>query len=186
MLKFPKFNVAYESSKSVKWDTAVQTAGSGRVKTLTNRFYPQWTIESKFVGLTDDERRKLMGFVSQCKGSYTPFLWLDPEDYHVGSIELPAVSPGIYQCVMVFGSFVQPAQYVENVKVYVDGVLQPENTYKISDGLIKFDSAPASSSVVTAEYDYYWKVMFSDDGVEVEQTYNNFNNTDAVKMVTVE
>ena len=127
-----------------------------------------------------------MGFVNQCKGSYTPFLWLDPEDNHVGSIELPAVSPGIYQCVMMCGSFVQPAHYVENVKVYVDGVLQSENTYKISDGLIKFDSAPASSSVVNAEYDYYWKVMLSGDGIEVEQTYNNVNNTATVKMVTVE
>ena len=85
-----------------------------------------------------------------------------------------------------FGSFVQPAQYVENVKVYVDGTLQAENTYKISDGLIKFDTAPATTSVVTAEYDYYWKVMLSDDGVEIEQTYNNFNNTESIKMVTVE
>lgn len=186
MLKFPKLNVAYESSKSVKWDTAVQTAGSGRIKTLTNRFYPQWTIESKFVGLADDERRKLMGFVNQCKGSYTPFLWLDPEDYHVGSIELPTVSTGVYQCVMVFGSFVQPAQYVENVTVYVDGVLQDASGYTVSDGRIKFDTAPASTSVVTASYDYYFKVMFSDDGIEVEQTYNNFNNTSSVKMVTVE
>lgn len=186
MLKFPTFNVAYESTKSVKWDTAVQTAGSGRVKTLTNRFYPQWTIESKFVGLTDEERRKLMGFINQCKGSYTPFLWLDPEDYHVGSIELPTVSTGVYQCVMVFGSFVQPAQYVENVTVYVDGVLQDESGYTVSDGRIKFDTAPASTSVVTASYDYYFKVMFSDDGIEVEQTYNNFNNTSSVKMVTVE
>ena len=186
MRKFPKFHIAFKSSKTVKWDTAVQTAGSGRVKTLTHRFYPRWTISSKFVGLTDDERRKLMGFVNQCKGSYTPFLWLDPEDNHVGSIELPAVSPGIYQCVMMCGSFVQPAHYVENVKVYVDGVLQSENTYKISDGLIKFDSAPASSSVVNAEYDYYWKVMLSGDGIEVEQTYNNVNNTATVKMVTVE
>lgn len=186
MLKFPVFNVAYESTKSVKWDTAVQTAGSGRVKTLTNRFYPQWTIESKFVGLTDDERRKLMGFVNQCKGSYTPFLWLDPEDYHVGSIELPTVSTGVYQCVMVFDSFVQPAQYVENVTVYVDGVLQNASGYTVSDGRIKFDTAPASTSVVTASYDYYFKVMLSDDGIEVEQTYNNFNNTSSVKMVTVE
>ena len=89
--KFPEDlnGLAWESIKSMEWNTKVQKSGSGKVRTLTTQLLPNWTIETKFQILTDEQYRKLLGFVALLKGAHIPFLWLDPEDYEEKGIQLP-------------------------------------------------------------------------------------------------
>lgn len=185
--KFPEDlnGLAWESIKSMDWNTKVQKSGSGKVRTLTTQLLPNWTIETKFQILTDEQYRKLLGFVALLKGAHIPFLWLDPEDYEEKGIQLPMIAPGVYQAVMKMGDYVEPVDYIENVTVYIDGVKQSSGTYSVTNGVVKFSVSPSASSKVTADYTYYWKVMFADDGIDIERQYLNINKSKTFKLEVV-
>ena len=45
IMKFPTIiSLAWKSTKAQKWDTKTKTSGSGKVRTMTNWKYPQYTI----------------------------------------------------------------------------------------------------------------------------------------------
>jgi len=184
--KFPvalQGRCAYNSSKQQKWSSEVYESASGRYRSLTNQIYPKWKISVLIQPLTDDEARALMGFVAARKGGYEPFLWKDAEDYHEHGIALAKISATVYQAVAKFGNYVEPVEYIENEKIYVNGTLQTTG-YTVSNGYVTFASAPASGAVVTADYDYYWKVRFDDDGMGIEHIFDNINRSQKFKMVT--
>lgn len=165
----PKFS--WDSKKTQKWNTNKQTSGSGMTRTQTNQLLPLWTIEASYPGLSDDEARELLGFVALCKGSFEPFFWLDPEDYQATNQVLAPISNTQYQAVMVQGGFVEAVEYIDNVTVRVNGSVV--YNYTVSGGVITFNTAP--SGEVTADYRYYWKVRFADDGIAVAKVYKNIN-----------
>lgn len=186
MVKFPEFKLGYESSKTQLWGTTVQTTGSGRVRTLTNRLYAKWVIKLMLSHLTNEEQREFMGFFALHHGAGKPFLWKDPEDFHEEKIQLVPVAPGIYQAVMKQGAYVQPVSYIENVTVFVDRKKKESNEYSVTDGRIRFNTPPAGGAIITATYDYCWKVMFEKDEVEVIHSFADYNQAKTVKLVTVE
>ena len=186
--KFPpalQGKCAYNSTKSQKWNTEIHESASGRSRSLSNQLYPKWKISVLLQPLSDVEARVLHGFVAVCKGSHEPFLWKDAEDYHEQGIQLAAVSSGKYQAVMKMGNYVEPVEYIENVSVYVNGTKQASNAYTVSNGYIIFGTTPASNAAVTADYDYYWKVRFDDDGMGVDHIFDNINKSERFKLVTV-
>ncbi len=162
---------AWDSKKSEKWNTVVQRSASGKVRTLTNQLLPSWTIEASYPALTDDEARELLGFVALIKGAHEPFYWLDPEDYECKGQVLAGISDRQFQAVMQMGGYVEAVEYIDEVTVYVNGVVV--NNYTVNDGVIAFASAP--NGTVTADYRYYWKVMLPDDGFRIEKVYKNIN-----------
>lgn len=159
-------------------------SGSGKTRSMTNQLYPQWIISAKLLHLTREEANELMGFVALLKGNYEPFLWLDPEDYEEKGVQLPMVSPGVYQAVMRIGGYTEPVDYIENVTVYIDGVKQSSGTYSVTNGMVKFSVSPSASSKVTADYTYYWKVRFAQDEMEIQNIFVNLNDSKTFKMVS--
>ena len=169
--KFPvalQSKVAYNSSKQQSWDTEVYESASGRYRSLSNQLYPKWKINVLIQPLTDADARTLMGFVAARKGGYEPFLWKDAEDYHEQGVTLAKISNTKYQAVAKF----------------VDGTKQASSSYTVSNGYVTFGSAPASGAVVTANYDYYWKVRFDDDRMGIDHIFDNINRSQRFKMVT--
>ena len=177
---------SWKSTKELSWGTTVATAGSGRVRTLTNRKYPKWTIVTKFQTLTDEERKTISGFINSIKGAYEAFFFLDPEDNHETNIQLPMVETGRYQFIMKMGEYVQPVYKVDDVKMYIDGTLVPSNAYTISGGVVTFRDAPAASSIITATYTYYWKVMLQNDNFKITVLFHDIYQSDNLTMETVE
>lgn len=171
---------AWESTKGQKWNTAVQRSASGMARTMTNQFFPAWTITASYPGLTDAEARELQGFVAMCKGSHEPVWWLDPEDYQATNQVLAPISATQYQAVMVQGGYVEPVEYVDNLTVYVNGSVV--TNYSLNGGVITFNSAP--NGEVTADYRYYWKMMFADDGINIQRIYKNINKA-TIKLEVV-
>ena len=166
---------AWESKKSQDWNTVSERSASGKLRTLTNQLYPHWTIEASYPKLTDEEQRELLGFFALLKGDFEPFYWLDPEDYQVTGQQLAVDpnTPGAYPCVMVQGDYVEPVAYVDQLKIYVDGVEAQASSYTLQDGVIKFQQVPAGT--VTADYRYYWKVRFAQGSLTVEKRFKNVN-----------
>lgn len=185
--KFPvalQSKVAYNSSKQQSWDTEVYESASGRYRSLSNQLYPKWKISVLIQPLTDADARTLMGFVAARKGGYEPFLWKDAEDCHEQGVTLAKISNTKYQAVAKFGSYVEPVEYIENVEVFVNGTKKAASTYTVSNGYITFSTAPASGATVTANYDYYWKVRFNDDGMGIDHIFDNINRSQRFKLVT--
>lgn len=175
-------NIVMRSSKSQKWNTTIETVGSGRKRSNTNQLLPKWDISVKFWKLTDTEYKTIMGFVALLKGAHQPFYWLDPEDHQETGIQLPKNTDGSYQCVMKMGNYVEAVEYVDQLKVYVDGVEQSSSTYTVSNGAITFGTSPGSTAIVTADYRYYWKVHLPGDGISLEHIFKNFKQTGTLKF----
>lgn len=174
--------IEMKSSKSQKWNTKIEKTGSGRMRSNTSQLLPLWTIQVRFWRLTDEEYRIIMGFVALLKGAHEPFFWLDPEDNHETGIQLPGIGYGTYQCVMKLGNYVEAVDYVDQMAVYVDGVLQDSNAYTVVGGAIVFNTAPAAGSIVTADYRYYWHVHLSADGISIDHVFTNFKQTGMLKF----
>ena len=47
------FGIAIRSSKSQKWNTAIEKSGSGRMRSNTYQLLPSWTISVKYSWLDD-------------------------------------------------------------------------------------------------------------------------------------
>lgn len=163
---------AWESTKSVNWNTQVQKSASGRARTLTTQLLPAWTIECSFPGLTDVEARTIFGFVNDIKGSHEPFYWLDPEDNREENILLVKLSDTEYQAVRRYGGYVEPVEYIEDLTIYVNGDVYG-SAYTVDGGVITFITAPAGE--VTADFTYYWKVRLVNDGFSFNRVYKNIN-----------
>lgn len=179
--KFPNIRrFSWNSTKQEKWSTEVQKSASGRVRTMTSQLYPAWTITASYPAITDAEAAELLGFVALLKGSFEPFLWLDPEDNRAIGQTLAEVASGKYQAVIKMGEYVEPAEYIEDVAVYVGGVKQDASKYTVADGYITLKTP--TSEVVKADYTYYWRVMLADDGLSITKKFLNVN-TATIKMV---
>ncbi len=188
VIKFPTTlnTFAYNSTKKQKWNTEIQKTGSGRERSMTTQLYPQWTITAQLLRLTDAQVRELMGFVALRKGAFEPFFWLDPEDNACTGQRLGAITPGsVYQTYIVMGTYVEPAEYVEVSHVYVDGTELDARYYSVSDGVITISTTIPSAAVVTADYTYYWRVRFDDDGMGINHIFNNINSSGSFSLVTV-
>lgn len=175
---------SWTSKKQQKWNTEVQRSASGKVRTLTTQLLPEWTITASYPGMTDAEAAELLGFCALRKGSYEPFLWLDPEDNREEGTRLGTLPNGAYQAVMRHGEYAEPVEHIEDVTVYIDGEQTDPANYTVTAGTIVFKAPPDASAIVTADYTYWWKVQFADDGVEIERVYRNVNKA-TLKMVVV-
>lgn len=184
-LIFPHCKLAYKSTKKQKWNTTIQTSGSGKSRSMSNQLYPQYTIETKVNRLTDEEARALDGFVARIRGAHIPFFWLDPEDQQETGVTLPQVTVGVYQLVMRRGSYMCPVDYADRITVYVDGAKQDASAFALmASGQLRFKQAPAASAKVTADYRYYWHVILVDDGIEIKHVFDDFNQTSSFKLQT--
>ena len=180
---WPTFDgIAIRSTKSQKWNTTMEKSGSGRMRSNTNQLLPSWSISIKYSWLDETKYKTIMGFVALLKGAHEPFFWLDPEDNHETGIQLPSVGVGTYQCVMKLGNYVEAVDYVDQLAVYVDGVLQDSGAYTVVGGAIVFDTAPAAGSVVTADYRYYWHVHLPADGISMNHVFTDFKQTGTLKF----
>ena len=174
--------IEMKSSKSQKWNTTIEKTGSGKMRSNTYQLLPLWNIQVKYWKLSDADYRTIMGFVALLKGAHEPFFWLDPEDNTETGIQLPKNTDGSYQCVMKLGNYLEAVDYVDQLKVYVDGVLQAASAYTVSGGAVMFASAPSTTAVVTADYRYYWHVHLPADGISINHIITDFKQTGTLKF----
>lgn len=170
---------AWNSTKSQTWSVTEASSASGRRRAICSQAYPQYTFNISFNALTDAELATLMGFYGLCKGELIPFFYKDAVDYHVEEQRL-SNNNGVYQCVIKNGDYVEPCYYVENFHVFADGV--EIKNFTETNGGITVGSA-ITADVITATYDYYWRVRFNGD-LSVTQVLNNINRV-SLKLITV-
>lgn len=176
----------WNSVKKQRWNTKVQTSGSGIRKTMAAWAYPQWEIKAAYRALSTAEYKTLAGFCAQVKGSFAPFLWLDPEDYQETGVRI-GIGSGASKSFQLLRNF--DNRFVEPVRDIVAGTLHVyeagvEKTVTLgSDGIVTF--SPANGAIITATFQYYWRVAFKDDDLDWEYFWYSLYRLKTLEMVTV-
>ncbi|SFM09058.1 DUF2460 domain-containing protein [Pelosinus propionicus] len=179
--------MAWNSEKRQIWDVTVQKSGSGRRKTLCQQAYPAWELQCSYTALSDSDIKKAAGFFGMVKGMHTPFLWRDPEDYKETNVRI-GTGNGVtkeFQLLRNFGGYmVEPITdpIVETITVFNNGnkaVITP-----LTDGWVQFASPPSTGAVLTASFEYYWRVAFDDDGLSWANFWYGYYSLKTIKLVS--
>jgi uncharacterized protein (TIGR02217 family) len=183
---FPELpTMAWDSLKRQRWDTKVQKYGNGGRKTLSRQAYPEWIIECAYTCHDANDTKKAFGFFAMVRAGYQPFLWKDPEDYHEESVVIGS-GDGIrcdFQLIRKFDIYA-----VEPVRDIVPGTLhifEDENPATVTleeDGWVIFENPP--SGIITATFDYYWRVAFDQDSMDYANFWYNFYKLNKITLVT--
>ncbi len=159
--------ISWNTKLKPKWDvTSFKSAVQVR-KALVQQDRPSWTISIDFPKLTKAELDTQLSFHAFCKGSWHPFWYKDYERYAVLGKELEQDSNGKYIAVIPFGSYEEPAQYIDNVVMWVDG--KKSSLFTVDGGLI---TVTAVGTDITFDYEYYYKVVFADSLSVTQQFYD--------------
>ena len=165
--------VKWNSEVVQQWDVTEQEAASGKRRAITSQTLPAWEFSIAFPALSAEEKDKLLAFYSQCKGSLIPFFYKDAENYKCENVALPQNTDGSFQLMANMHGQQEPIYYADNLTVYVDGEVYSAAGYTLDRGAVVFDTAIASTSKVTATYEYYWKVVFGKSKLTIKQKFNN-------------
>lgn len=180
--------IGWNSTKNIKWDTKVVKSASGKRKAMTTIAYPEIEIESSLVGLTQQQVEAVGGFVCARRGMLEPFLWKDPEEYKVEKLQIGigTGSKSEYQLFRLFGGFkLLVTDVVSNtLTVYLNGTATTAFTLE-NGGTIKFSAAPQTGKVITASFEYYWRVAMASDELASEVLFLDINKISSLRLVTV-
>ena len=181
--------IAWSSKIKPKWETTKYvSAGQGR-KTLTHQEYPTWQFDVSFPALTEQEMNALLAFHMTCKGAWNPFYYKDFER-HDANVTLKDGETYYYRAnglqliiPIAVGDYVfgEPCYMADNVRVYRDGVEDTENFEVVADETgalivyltdVETDEGVLQNTVITATYEYYYKVAFA-DSITINQKFKN-------------
>lgn len=186
---FPELpTMAWNSQKYERWDTVIKKSGKGKRKTLSRRAYPEWEIRCSYTCLDTAAIKKAAGFFGMVRGAFQEFLWKDPEDYREENVRI-GTGDGInreFQLIRNFGElYVEPVTdiVVGSLTVYVNGV--QVGAVVGDDGLVTLTVAPTLGAVITATYEYYWRVAFKDDDMSWDNFWYGYYKLNTISVVTV-
>ena len=182
--------ISWTSKVKPKWDVTKYTSASQGRKTLTHQEYPTWQFDISFPMLSSQEVDALQAFFMTCKGSWNPFFYKDAERYAANVTLKPAgtyyyKANGLPLTIPIkVGDYVfgEPCYMADNVRVYRDGVEDTENFTVSADDSgqlqvyltdVETTEGTLQSTVITATYEYYYKVAFQ-DSITINQKFKDF------------
>ena len=152
--------VKWSSEVTQSWTVNEQTSASGKRRAMSYQTLPAWQFNLEFPALTD------------------------AESYKADKLRLAQNTDGSFQLVAYMHGQQEPIEYADMLSVYVDDVLQDASSYTVDRGAIVFTTQPDAKVAVTASYEYYWKVCFSDSKITLKQLYKDIFSA-SVKLKVV-
>lgn len=189
---FPSLpGVTWRRKRTPIFKTLVHEVGSGDVR-VALRDYPKWkwTLEHEMVRSEAEypELQTLVGFFCARQGAYDSFLYVDPDDCDaVGqSLGTGDGDTTVFQFVRTWGAFTEPVFPLGGTpKIYHDDELVESGyTLGYTYGTLTYDVAPAEGVVITADFEYHWRVRFTQDEADFEQFMYQLYELKEVEFVT--
>lgn len=181
-------SMAWDSQKTARWSTKIQKYGSGKRKSLSQWAYPEWDIECSYTCLNPAEIEQAAGFFNLVRGKFQPFLWKDPEDYKQTKVRI-GTGNGVNTDFQLLRNLAN--LYVEPVRDVVAGTLvvyAEDSLITVTlgaDGWITTATPPAEGAVITASFEYYWRVVFDSDELNWTNFWYNYYKLNKITVVTV-
>lgn len=192
--------LAYPIPRSPIWDNVIQTATSGKETRMAFQSYPryEWIIDVNVLrsSSTYTEFQTLLGFFNARQGTFDTWLYKDPDDYIVSSqnIATGTGSSTSFQLQKTYGGFTEPVLAPDTsstINVYLNGSSQAASSYTVNGwssttpGTLVFGSAPTSSQVITADFQYYYPCRFNVDKIAFNLKYNHIYDIKKLPFISV-
>jgi len=190
---FPSLQgLAWPVEKTPIFSTAITVSKNLLDSRETYTQYPLYKIKLSFEFLTDDgtaagDYQQLLGFVLARHGSFEDFLFNNVDDNYVSN-QVLGVGDGVtttFQMVRTYAGFVDAVRGLNGTPtVYLGGV--QTTLFTVSDhGVITFNTAPILSTVITATFNFYYRVRFTADSNDFSQFVSKIWELKSLEMVTV-
>lgn len=194
---FPSFQGwSWEKTITPVWNTQTYESESGRETRIQKWKYPRYKISLTYNFLTDNTSKwhlekgdieRLQGFFNAVGGSFDDFLYFDDTE---NSVENQTFGLGngqqtVFQLVRNHPYWAEPVNgIVEIPQIFIDGVLTTEVSVD-PYGVVTFDSPPPADSVLTWTGNYYFRVRFDNDEIELTRTWDGLWESIEISMKTV-
>lgn len=194
---FPSFQGwSWEKTITPVWNTQTYESESGRETRIQKWKYPRYKISLTYNFLTDNTSKwqldkgdieRLQGFFNAVGGSFDDFLYLDDTENYVENqtFGLGNGQQTVFQLVRNHPYWAEPVNgIVEIPQIFIDGVLTTEVSVD-PYGVVTFDSPPPADSVLTWTGNYYFRVRFDNDEIELTRTWDGLWESIEISMKTV-
>ncbi|HKW75221.1 MAG TPA: DUF2460 domain-containing protein [Terriglobales bacterium] len=211
---FPKIRgLSWSIVKTPTFSTEIQESLTGREVRVQNFQNPIWEFTLTYEYLLNDPRSRdeneqtpleaLVGFFLARGGQFDDFL-LNESDL-TGRLEDSVytgqpigVGDGVtksFQLVRNLGGFLEAVQNPMNqtATIYLNGIAKSQGPdFSIANGLVTFNSAPAATANITADFVMLHRVRFHNgssrsgkEGLELSNFYYNLYECREVELVSV-
>jgi uncharacterized protein (TIGR02217 family) len=173
--------LGWSVTKAPEWKTVIHETAGGYEDRWGMWAQPRWKWTVTFEFLRADlvyyEFQALANFINRKFGTKDDFLFWDPTDNYAVN-QVIGVGDGattIFQMVrrMFSGGLAEPVFAVNNSinnvpagnVIYLDGIpLMTDSGYVLGDdGMLTFDTPPASGVNINADFNYFWPARLADD-----------------------
>jgi len=194
---FPKFQGwSWDKTLTPVWNTQTYESESGRETRIQKWKYPRYKIKLTYNFLTDNtikghlekgDIERLEGFFNAVGGQFDDFLYFDDTE---NSVENQSFGVGngqetVFQLVRNHPYWAEPVNgIVEVPEIFIDGVKTTEVSVD-AYGVVTFDNPPPADSVLSWTGNYYFRVRFDDDEIELTRTWQGLWESIEVSMKTV-
>lgn len=195
---FPSFQGwSYEKTITPEWNTTIYESESGRETRIQKWKFPRYKIKITYNFLTDEKTKsvqlekgdieRLQGFFNAVGGSFDDFLFLDDTENYVEN-QTFGVGDGhttVFQLVRNHPYWAEPVNGIHEIpEIFVDGV-KCETCTVNANGEVIFEEAPAADSVLSWTGQYYFRVRFEQDQIELTRTWDGLWEGIEIEMKTV-
>lgn len=176
-LIFPELRgLSWNTTKIPEFYTLTKTSPTGLDVGAVLSAFPKWHFSLSYEFLRDDnigrsELQKLLGLFLSCYGNVKDFLYRDPNDFQVQN-EIIGYGDGEskeFQLCRTYADFTEPIYGVKDTPVVAINDIPVPFSYT-SNGVIKFETAPAKQVKIAWSGEFYYRVKFKSNSME----FNNF------------
>lgn len=174
-----------------EWQTSIKEAWSGVETTIAQRPWPRWRYTLSFEVLRDSagEVAALAGFYNAQRGSFSTFLFKDP-DYNAVTDQQFGTGDGsstLFQLCRPINTWLEPVWAVSAIPVVKkDGVAQALHTDFVigTTGQVQFTVPPAAGAKLSWTGNYLIPVRFADDKLDFERMLSGFWKVGKVELIS--
>jgi uncharacterized protein (TIGR02217 family) len=195
---FPTFQGwSWDKTKIPFWKTNIYEAESGIETRIQKWSNSRYKIQLVYSFLTDNnvlgnsldkaDLERLQGFFNSVGGNAEDFLFRDDVENQVEN-QTFAVADGSakeFQLVRSLSNWVEPVRgIIEPPQVFINDELTADYQYT-PDGRIIFDTPPPAGAMLKWSGNYYFRVRFENDELELIRTWEGLWEGIEINLITV-
>lgn len=196
-LILPKFQGwSYKKTITPIWNTQTYESQSGRETRIQKWKYPRYEIKLNYNFMTDETTKttvldkgdieRMQGFFNAVAGSFDDFLYFDDTENFVEN-QTFGIGDGQttqFQLVRNHPYWAEPVNGInEKPQIFVNGI---EAECEVDAyGVVSFVEPPEADAILSWTGNYYFRVRFSEDQLDLGRTWNGLWEGIELSMKTV-
>lgn len=188
---------SFEKTKTPIWKNTIYEADSGKETRCKHWSYPRYSFSLKHTFMTDNAIKSvsldkgdlelLQGFFNSVGGTFEDFLYLDDVE-NTAINQAFGVGDGLtikFQLARSLPNWIEPVKgIIEKPDLFINNVATQDFTFD-NTGKIIFSTPPINGSILTWSGQYYFRVRFQEDSIELTRTFEGLWENITINLITV-